>query len=52
MIKKGTWLIFYLDYYPGYKDESTLKTIIKREKGQTRLSIVEREWVRAKVKLL
>ena len=24
-IKKGTWLSFYLDYYPGYRDESTMK---------------------------
>ena len=24
-IKKGTQLSFYLDYYPGYRDESTMK---------------------------
>ena len=24
-IMKGTWLSFYLDYYPGYRDESTMK---------------------------
>ena len=42
-IKKGTQLSFYLDYYPGYRDESTMKATIKREQCQTRLSIAERE---------
>ena len=49
-IKKGTQLSFYLDYYPGYRDESTMKATIKREQCQTRLNIAEREWVRPKVK--
>ena len=26
-IKKGTWLSFYLDYYPGFRDESTMKVV-------------------------
>ena len=26
-IKKGTQLSFYLDYYPGYRDESTMKVM-------------------------
>ena len=50
-IKKGTQLSFYLDYYPGYRDESTMKATIKREQCQTRLNIAEREWVRPKVKV-
>ena len=50
-IKKGTQLSFYLDYYPGYRDESTMKATIKREQCQTRLSIAECEWVRPKVKV-
>ena len=50
-IKKGTQLSLYLDYYPGYRDESTMKATIKREQCQTRLSIAEREWVRPKVKV-
>ena len=48
---KGTQLSFYLDYYPGYRDESTMKATIKREQCQTRLNIAEREWVRPKVKI-
>ena len=50
-IKKGTQLSFYLDYYPGYRDESTMKATIKREQCQTRLNIAERECVRPKVKV-
>ena len=102
-IKGGEQLSFYLDYYPGYRDESTMKVMrheslgiyiyakpksqrekeyndrmrekaealrcrryesivnerydffdkekmkatIKREQYQTRLSIAEREWLRA-----
>ena len=48
---KGTQLSFYLDYYPGYRDESTMKATIKREQCQTCLNIAEREWVRPKVKV-
>ena len=50
-IKKGTQLSFYLDYYPGYRDESTMKATIERGQCQTRLNIAEREWVRPKVKV-
>ena len=50
-IKNGEQLSFYLDYYPGYRDESTMKATIKREQCQTRLNIAEREWVRPKVKV-
>ena len=50
-IKKGTQLSFYPDYYPGYRDESTMKATIKREQCQTRLNFAEREWVRPKVKV-
>lgn len=50
-IKKGTQLSFYLHYYPGYRDEFTMKATIKREQWQTRLNIAEREWVRSKVKV-
>ena len=102
-LPEGTQLSFYLDYYPGYRDESTMKVqrheslgiyifakpknqrekdynermmekaealrcrrfasivnerydffdkekmkaTIKREQCQTRLSIAEREWLRA-----
>ena len=28
-IKNGEQLSFYLDYYPGYRDESTMKTMMK-----------------------
>ena len=34
-IKKGTQLSFYLDYYPGYRDESTMK--VQRHEASTSL---------------
>ena len=46
-IKNGEMLSFYLDYYPGYRDESTMKATIKREQCQTRLCIAERKWLGA-----
>ena len=32
-IKGGEQLSFYLDYYPGYRDESTMKVMESERKG-------------------
>ena len=51
-IKKGTQLSFYLDYYPGYRDESTMKVqrheslgiyIFAKQERSTRIQRVKKK---------